>query len=82
MQSGPTGGSGCSDGRTHVPYKVLDNEELNWADTTTDKKSYAKMLEAACNAMERDGYTLVSVIHGDMDSMNPHTFVFHKPEDS
>lgn len=64
-----------------MPYKVLNNEEMNWADKSTDKNSYTKMIEAACNAMEAQGYTLAFILDGDKDSYDPHLFVFHSPSD-
>lgn len=60
-----------------MTYRVLNNEEMNWADRVTDKSSYTKMIEAALNSMESEGFRLVQVLDGDKDGYDPHMFIFH-----
>jgi hypothetical protein len=62
-----------------MPYRVLDNEELNRADRRTDKSNYAMVVEAALNHMEEAGWSLVQIEQAVTEDDSPY-YIFYKED--
>ena len=58
-----------------MPYRVMDNEDMN-IKSGGGNEGYAEMLETAMNNMEADGFQLVALQQAESES-NPY-YIFHR----